>query len=129
MTDYEFEVLEFISLNQPVYWIEVINSFDPVNNATLCDSALNSLLKSEYIRLTSPVSGRRLSMIRLEPAGAHALLEEKDNHSDNRSMDCQQCETDVPKKRNVHFSAIFKGLRDIAGFFKTLLEIMRLFPF
>jgi hypothetical protein len=129
MTDYEFEVLEFISRKQPVYWIDVLNNFDPVNNATLCDSALNSLLKSKYIRLTSPVSGSRLSMIRLEPTGARALLEKKEDHSDNRSMDCQQCETDVPKKRNVHFSSIFKVLRDIAVFFKTLLEIMRLLPF
>ena len=135
MKDYEWELLSFIRDNQPVYWTAVLNNFDPSNNINFYHSALSHMLdKDKYIKLLSPASGRKLSMVCLTPKGAMAFISEKDHRqslaalSDNRNVDGKQNKGDVPKKRHVEISSIAKFLGSIVDIIKLILEILRLLP-
>lgn len=132
MTELEFETLSFISNRQPVYWTEVLNNFDPVSNVLLYDSVLHQLLEGNRIRLTSPSSSPRLSMVKLTPKGAYDLIKERETKpeavltSNDRCVDSQQCKTDVAKKRSVDLSSITQILRSVVDLAKILFEVVRL---
>lgn len=135
MKDYEWELLSFIHDNQPVYWIDILNNFDPVNSVNFYHAALSHMLdKDKHIKLLSPATDRKLSMVRLTPKGVAAFVSEREyrqslaNLSDNRCVDSNQCEADVSKKRHIQISGLTKLFRSIGVVLKLILEILRLFP-